>query len=239
MEIHIGCSGWHYKHWLGPFYPPKLPASQMLAFYQQRFDTVEINNTFYHLPTEEAVAEWREAAPAGFCYAVKGSRFLTHMKKLKDPEQGLERFFARSGLLGPKLGPVLWQLPPHWQLNLERLEGFLSALPRDHRYAFEFRNPTWNVPAVYSLLASYNAACCVFDLDGRLSPVEITGDFLYIRLHGPGARYQGSYSDAALDAWAERLTGWRKSLHAVYVYFDNDESAHAPHDALRLRARVE
>src|SRR5215831_8521833 len=159
-EIRIGTSGWHYKHWRGPFYPERFPAAKMLDFYKERFDTIELNNTFYRLPPERGVCAWRDSTPDYFLFAVKGSRFLTHMKKLKDPELGLERFFERVDLLGPKLGPILFQLPPFWDLDLERLDVFLRALPRRGRYAFEFRNPTWHVRPVYDLLTRHDAAFC-------------------------------------------------------------------------------
>jgi uncharacterized protein YecE (DUF72 family) len=236
--VRIGCSGWHYKHWVGPFYPPKTSAAKMFGLYVQQFDTVELNNSFYRLPTEKSLATWRDSTPPDFLFAMKGSRFVTHMKKLKDPEVGLERFFERADILGPKLGPILWQLPPQWELNLERFEHFLQALPNHHRYAFEFRNPTWYVPEVYRLLTLYRAAFCPFDLGGFQSPIEVTTDFAYVRLHGPGAKYQGSYSDEALNGWAKRIEGWRRELDEVYVYFDNDQSGFAPQDALRLRAAL-
>src|ERR1051326_5254142 len=190
-RVPIGKSGWHYKHWVGTFYPPKLPPSKMLAFYLQHFDTVEINNSFYRLPSEEAFAAWREATPPDFCFAVKGSRFITHNKKLKDPEPALDRLLPKVDVLGSKLGPILFQLPPQWQINLERLESFLRALPNDYHFAFEFRNETWNVNPVYDLLRRYNAAYCMFHLAGFQSPIEITADFTYVRLHGPGGKYQG------------------------------------------------
>ena len=237
-EIRIGTSGWHYKHWLGRYYPEGLPASRMLARYQQDFDTVELNNTFYRLPPSSAVEAWRDTTPANFRFAVKGSRFLTHMKKLKDPEAGLEKFFAPVELLGPKLGPILFQLPPHWEVDTERLESFIHALPQGHRYAFEFRNPTWNGPEVLDTLRRGNAAWCAFHLAGYQSPVEITADFTYVRLHGPGGKYQGSYDDEVLRGWARRIREWSSELSAVYVYFDNDDSGYAPRDALRLREMV-
>src|SRR3954447_20193838 len=143
-EVYIGTSGWHYKHWKGPFYPEKLANSKLFDYYAERFRTVELNNTFYRLPTESAVDTWRDCAPANFVFAVKGSRFLTHMKKLKDPGPGVEKFFSRIDLLKGKLGPILFQLPPNFGVNLERLEEFLDMLPRQHRYAFEFRNESWN-----------------------------------------------------------------------------------------------
>lgn len=230
-EIRIGTSGWHYKHWIGPFYPPKTPASKMLDYYAQRFDTVELNHTFYKLPTEAALEAWRSGTPENFRFALKGSRFLTHMKKLTDTGRGIDRFFDCARILGAKLGPVVFQLPPNWPVNAGRLENFLKALPRGPRYAFEFRDASWNDPAIFSLLRRYGAAYCIFELAGYQSPLEITADFTYIRLHGPGGKYQGSYSDAALRAWARRLHEW--DVRRSYVYFDNDQAGYAAENALR------
>jgi uncharacterized protein YecE (DUF72 family) len=234
MEIRIGTSGWHYKHWRGPFYPRDMPASKMLAFYLQRFDTVEINNSFYRLPSENTFSAWRDATPAGFCFAVKGSRFITHNKKLKDPEPALERLLPNVEALDDKLGPILFQLPPQWQINVERLELFLKALPNYHRYAFEFRNATWAAKDVYDALRRHNAAWCIFHIAGFMSSCEITADFTYIRLHGPGGKYQGSYTDEQLKAWADRIHSWR-GLRSAFVYFDNDQAGFAVENALRLR----
>jgi uncharacterized protein YecE (DUF72 family) len=233
--VRVGTSGWHYKHWKGPFYPEKLPASKMLDHYTAHFDTVELNNTFYRLPPESAVKSWRDSTPPGFLFAVKGSRFLTHMKKLKDPEAGIETFFSRADLLGDKLGPVLFQLPPWWEPNLERLEAFLQALPRGHHYAFELRHAGWHHPDVYAILGRHNAAFCIYDLAGFQTGLELTADFTYVRLHGPGGAYQGTYGPEALGRWANRLGEWRKRLRAVYVYFDNDQHAFAVRDAQYLR----
>ncbi|MBV8817967.1 MAG: DUF72 domain-containing protein, partial [Acidobacteriaceae bacterium] len=179
-RIHVGTSGWVYPHWKGRFYPDDLRARDWLAYYAARFDIVELNNTFYRLPTEAAVASWRESSPPQFRFAVKGSRFLTHMKKLKDPAQGLERFFSRADLLGRKMGPVLFQLPPHWEVNADRLQEFLEALPAGHRYAFEFRNPTWDSAPIAELLKRFHAAYCIFDLAGFQSPLTVTTDFTYV-----------------------------------------------------------
>ena len=235
-RIHIGTSGWHYPHWKDRFYPPDLPASQHLAYYAKHFDIVELNNTFYRLPSESAVLGWKKGSPAHFSFAVKGSRFLTHMKKLKDAEAGVERFFSRVDLLGSKFGPVLFQLPPHWTSDEDRLRSFLEILPRSHRYAFEFRDPSWNNPGILKLLERFRAAYCIFDLAGFQSPLALTADFTYLRLHGPGGRYQGSYDDSKLQTWAERLAGW--DLRAAYVFFDNDQAAYAVENALRLRSLV-
>jgi uncharacterized protein YecE (DUF72 family) len=233
--LHIGTSGWHYKHWLGPFYPEKLPTSQMLEYYTRHFDTVELNNTFYRLPPVSGVENWRESTPRSFCFAAKGSRFLTHMKKLKDPEPGVARFFERVDPLGRKLGPIVFQLPPSWQVDEGRLESFLAALPSGHKYAFELRNTTWHNPEIYAILRRHNAAFCIFEIAGAFSGLEITANFTYVRLHGPGGAYQGSYSAAALRQWADRIHQWQRELRAVFVYFDNDQAAYAAENALSLK----
>jgi uncharacterized protein YecE (DUF72 family) len=160
------------------------------------------------------------------------------MKKLKDAEDGLNRFLGAVEVLEPKLGPILFQLPPHWDVNLDRLAAFLAILPSYRRCAFEFRNPSWDTQQIYDLLARYNAGYCIFDLAGYASPITVTADFVYIRLHGPGGKYQGTYSDEALDQWAGKVVEWSSRLAAVYVYFDNDDSGYAPRDALRLKDLV-
>jgi uncharacterized protein YecE (DUF72 family) len=231
-SVRIGTSGWHYKHWVGPFYPETTPPARMLDLYTRQFDTVELNTTFYRLPPERAAAEWARRTPADFLFAAKGSRFITHMKKLRDPALALSRYFERLEGLGPKLGPIVFQLPPKWSVDVDRLSAFLDALPRPRRYAFEFRDPTWNVPAVYDLLRAHGAAYCIFELAGFLSPLEITADFSYIRLHGPGGKYQGSYSDATLADWASRIRSW--GLPANFIYFDNDQAGYAAANARRL-----
>jgi uncharacterized protein YecE (DUF72 family) len=232
-SVFIGTSGWHYKHWKGTFYPERLAQKSWLSFYAQRFNSVELNATFYRLPPESAPAQWRDNTPAGFCFAAKGSRFLTHMKKLRDAQAGVEKFFERIQGLGDKLGPILFQLPPQWPVDQQRLESFFEVLPRRRRYAFEFRNPTWNTAPVYDLLAKRNAALCIFDLAGVQSPIEVTAEFTYIRLHGPGGKYQGSYDDRTMRTWAKRIQHW--GLKAAYVYFDNDQAGYAPKNAARLR----
>src|SRR6185436_8408772 len=170
------------------------------------FDTVEINNSFYHLPSANTFDNWRDSSPPGFLFAVKGSRFTTHMKKLKDPVSSSEKFFLVADRLGRKLGPILFQLPPRWKVNLERLEEFLESLPGRHKYAFEFRDETWLMPEVYKLLRRYKAAFCIHDFADMKVPHEITANFAYVRFHGPtSAKYAGSYSTDELRAWAERI----------------------------------
>jgi uncharacterized protein YecE (DUF72 family) len=234
-RVRIGTSGWHYKHWCGPFYDQKLPGSKMLAEYVRHFDTVEINNSFYRLPTVEAFHSWRENTPDNFCFAVKGSRFITHMKKLKDPENALENLIPRAKELKEKLGPILFQLPPKWMLNTDRLEAFLSALPREHRYAIEFREPSWHTQCVYDILHRYNVAFCIFELNGKHSPLQVTADWTYVRLHGPGGPYQGSYSNERLSEWAQWITEKQRLLKSVFVYFDNDQAGYAVQNALELK----
>lgn len=238
-DVFIGTSGWHYKHWKGPFYPEKLPASRMLEFYTHRLLSVELNNTFYRLPTESAVDSWRDGTPDNFLFALKGSRFLTHMKKLKDPEPGIAKFFERADRLERKLGPIIFQLPPWWEANAERLDHFLSVLPKGNRYSLELRNPSWHTPEILGILRRHNAAYCIFEIAGQFSGIEITADFTYIRLHGPATNaYQGNYSDLALAQWAERLRHWRSELKTAYIYFDNDQDGYAICNALALQQQL-
>jgi uncharacterized protein YecE (DUF72 family) len=231
----IGTSGWSYRHWRGgAFYPKGLKQADELSFYAERFGSVEVNGTFYRLIAVDTFRQWCERTPADFVFACKGSRYLTHMKRLKDQGLGVRRLFERLDALETRLGPVIFQLPDRFRPDCERLAGFLAALPAAHRYAFEFRDPAWFEPAVLELLARRNVALCLYDFAGRSAPLEVTADFVYARLHGPGAAYQGSYSDAALAGWAKRIRGWARKGLDVYCYFDNDASAFAPQNALLL-----
>lgn len=238
-RVYVGTSGWHYEAWKGPFYPPGLRTEEMLGFYCRRFRTVEINNSFYRLPSAETFRQWRETVPGDFLFAVKGSRFITHMKKLKDPREPLELFLGRARELGEKLGPVLFQLPPRWRVNAARLADFLEALPSGYRYAFEFRDESWFTDEVYAVLREHGAAFCIYDLDRRLSPLAVTCGFVYVRLHGPNGPYQGSYDDEALSAWARRIRAWLAEGKDVYCYFDNDQYGYAALNALSLKSLVE
>jgi uncharacterized protein YecE (DUF72 family) len=203
----------------------------------RHFNTVEINNCFYRLPTESAVSGWREQTPPEFCFAVKASRFITHIKRLRDPDPALQTYLARMEGLQAKLGPILFQLPPNWHVNTDRLSEFLSAVPAGrHRYVFEFRDPTWYTPAVYDLLRKHNVASCVHDLRGEPSPAELTADHAYIRFHGATGKYQGNYTDRMLNGWAKLIQSWRSQLSAIYVYFNNDQGGHAVRNALTLRS---
>jgi uncharacterized protein YecE (DUF72 family) len=235
--VRIGCSGWQYKHWRGAFYPADLPSNRWLQHYASQFDTVEINNTFYRLPEATAFTAWKKAVPADFVYAVKASRFLTHMKRLKEPAEPLDRLFSRARTLGRALGPVLYQLPPRWHADLDRLDGFLRALPRRRQHAIEFRDPSWYTAEVFDLLTSHRVALCLHDMEGSATGRIAVGPFVYARFHGP-AKYSGRYDDRTLDLWAGWMAAQRRQGKAVYAYFNNDIGAHAPRDAWRLRARL-
>lgn len=238
-DIRIGTSGFHYKHWKGSFYPQNVPDAAMLDFYSHHFDTVELNNSFYRLPTEDAFKCWHDATPGNFLFAVKASRFITHNKKLKDPENAVDNLLPRAAHLGKKLGPVLFQLPPKWRVNPQRLTNLLQILPRDLRYAFEFRELSWMTAEIRAILRDYNSAFCIYELAGYRSPLSLTADFTYVRLHGPASgKYQGSYSDQQLSQWARQIESWAKKLKAVYFYFDNDQAGYAAANALRLREMI-
>lgn len=238
-DIRIGTSGYHYKHWVGPFYPPKTPPARMLEHYVRQFDTLELNNSFYRLPTVQAFKSWHDCTPPNFVFAVKASRFITHNKKLKDPENALHNLLPRAQHLDGKLGPILFQLPPKWKINVERLRELLEILPPEHRYAFEFRERTWLTPEVNRVLEKFNAAFCIYELAQYHTPLAITGDFSYVRLHGPAAgKYQGSYSGRRLKEWAAWIQQKANKLKAIYVYFDNDQEGYAAQNALTLRHMV-
>jgi uncharacterized protein YecE (DUF72 family) len=234
QRIHIGTSGWHYEHWRGPFYPAAMPPRNFLGFYAKHFETAEINSTFYGLPDRDVLTTWTELVPSDFVFAVKGSRYITHMKKLKEPERTTGKFLERIEALGDKKGPILFQLPPKWGLDIGRLRSFLDALPKDERYAFEFRDPDWFGNETEELLAKKGAAFCIYDFDERQSPDSVTADFVYIRLHGPDGAYQGNYSEDSLSRWAKRISSWEKEGKEVFCYFDNDENGYAAQNASTL-----
>jgi len=236
--LRVGCSGWQYRHWRGEFYPADLPQARWFEYYASRFDTVEINNSFYRLPERATFAEWARRAPLTFEFAVKASRFLTHMKKLKDPEDPLGRFFDNARQLGSRFGPVLYQLPPRWPVNVERLEIFLRALPRGYRHTIEFREPSWYDPRVYELLRRHDVALCLHDMQGSASGKLVVGPFIYVRFHFGTQKYGGRYADNRLDEWAEWLAARAADGLHVFAYFNNDAGGHAPRDAVRLRQKI-
>ena len=233
-KYYVGTSGWHYEHWRGRFYPVDLPKSKWLEFYARSFGTVELNNSFYRLPSEKAFANWRDSSLDGFVYAVKVSRFITHIKKLRDVEGALEKFLDRAKLLGEKLGPLLYQLPPNLHRNDSVLEEFLSILPKDLSHVFEFRHESWLDKGVFDLLHKYNAGLCIYDMPDFTTPLEATADFVYVRFHGSTWLYGGSYSDEELSGWAKNISKLAQGKKAVYVYFNNDAEAFAVHNAQTL-----
>ncbi len=235
----IGTSGWVYPHWRGVLYPNGLPQSRWYARYAEAFDTVEVNTSFYRLPSEEAFDRWREQAPAGFLYAVKASRYITHVKRLKQVEEPLERFLARARRLGEKLGPILWQLPPNWNADPERLETFAALLPTDLVHAFEFRDPRWFVEPLQRILEQHNLAFCIFDMPGLPCPTWVTGNVVYLRFHGSGAVYGGMYGPDALRPWAANIRRWLDEGRTVYAYFNNDAFGCAVRDAQTLKHLLE
>jgi len=236
--LRVGCSGWQYRHWRGDFYPKDLPLDRWLEHYSSVFETVEINNSFYRLPEGHRFEAWRRETPSSFVFAVKASRYLTHMKKLKEPREPLSRFFSRARRLGGKLGPVLYQLPPRWKCNALRLEAFLRALPRGRRHVFEFRDPSWYREDIFAMLVRRGAALCLHDMRGSESPRRAVGPFVYLRFHGTGARYGGRYLDSQLSTWAAWIRHRLGQGLDVFAYFNNDRGGHAPWDAMRLARMV-
>jgi uncharacterized protein YecE (DUF72 family) len=240
QPVHIGCSGWNYRAWRGDLYPVGAPARVWLELYAQRFDTVEVNATFYRLMSRAAVAHWVAQTPTGFVFAVKASRYLTHVKRLANMREGVSRFYERIEPLidAGRLGPVLWQLPETFARDDDRLSRALEALPAG-RHAFEFRHPSWFTPDVYALLRARDAALVAADHPARPSAVdEATASWRYVRFHFGARGRRGNYSATELDAWAARLRAWRAGSE-VFAYFNNDWESFAPHNALDLRRRLE
>ncbi len=238
-HYYIGTSGWHYDHWRGIFYPEKLAKAKWLGFYAGHFATVELNNSFYRLPSEAAFAAWRDSSPVNFTFAVKLSRFIIHIKRLKDAGEAVEKFITRAKILDEKLGPLLYQLLPNMRRNDEVLESFLSTLPRGMKHVFEFRHQSWLEEGVFEILHKYNVGFCVFDMPSLSCPLVATADFAYVRFHGSAGLYWSCYFDEELASWAERLANLAVNLKAIYIYFNNDAEAFAVRNAMTLRAYLE
>lgn len=266
-RVRVGISGWRYQPWRGAFYPEGLPQRRELEYAAQRLDTIELNGSFYSLQRRTSYLAWAEQTPERFVFAVKGSRFLTHMKRLRDPEPGLANFFASGVLaLGPKLGPVLWQLPPRQVFDAEQLAGFFDVLPRttaaaaalaerhDERvkdrawtttdadrpiqHVLEVRHPTFEVAEYAAMLREHDIGIVIADAAGLWPEFDdLTSDVVYVRLHGDQELYVSGYGEQALDRWADRIRGWADQAD-VYVYFDNDVKVHAPKDAMALADRL-
>ncbi len=238
--VHVGCSGWNYKHWRGNFYEPRLPAKRWLERYAQAFDTVEVNTTFYRLIAREAVEHWLEQTPADFCFAVKASRYLTHIRRLAGIADGVATFYERIQplLAAGRLGAVLWQLPENFHRDDDRLAAGLSALPPG-RHAFEFRHASWFVPEVYAQLREHGVALVIGDHPDRpFQSLEATASWRFIRFHYGRRGRRGNYSQAELASWARRIGRWRRE-GPVFAYFNNDWEGFAPRNATALRALLE
>ncbi|MBC7254418.1 MAG: DUF72 domain-containing protein [Actinobacteria bacterium] len=230
-DIRVGTSGWHYPHWRGVFYPRRLPARDWLEFYSRHFDTVEINNSFYRLPSRETFTAWREKVPDGFLFAVKASRFITHVKRLRDPHDALANFFHNMDGLEEKAGPVLFQLPPRWKADPERLRVFVRSLPSGRRYVFEFRDPSWFVPEVYGVLEEGGCALCAASSPVFPEARVETADFAFLRFHGGKVLYGSKYSPEELEEWAAYARSLLEEGKDVYAYFNNDAHGYAVEDA--------
>ena len=242
--VFIGTSGYNYPHWWnGVFYPSDLPQKKWLEFYAEDFDTVELNVSFYRLPKKEAFEGWYKRTPKQFVFAIKGNRFITHIKRLKDCREPLSLLFDHASPLKQKLGVVLWQLPPRFKFQKERLEEFcvlLSTLPRSklHRHAFEFRDESWFCNEAFRILEEFGFAFCIAHGSGLPFIEKITSDFVYLRLHGGEVLYGSNYSDKELKQWAEKIQDWRKKVKTVFVYFNNDAYGFAVKNALSLKKFV-
>jgi uncharacterized protein YecE (DUF72 family) len=238
-DIRIGCSGFLYDDWKGTFYPDDLPRNLWLGFYAKHFSTVELNVTFYRLPERETFAKWYLATPKDFVFSLKASRFITHVKKLKDCAEPIEAFFSRASVLKEKLGVVLWQLPPTFNMDIERFKGFLEALrPFGIRNTFEFRNKTWINKKILSLFEKENIALCMADHPDFLGDLPATADFVYIRRHGEGGSYTTSYSSESLKEDAKYIKDHLKKKKDVFMYFNNDASGYAAKNAMELVALI-
>ena len=235
-RVLIGTSGWHYDSWRGPFFPKGLPLKSQLQFYASQFSSAELNGVFYRTPTPEAVESWRLQTGKDFVFAWKASKFITHWKRLSESSaNSLDLLENRLSLLGNKVGPILFQLPPNFRADADRLGEFFKMLSSKRRYSFEFRDPSWYAPRILKLLAESNISLCLSDHHDAPAPWKRTADFVYIRGHGPGGRYRGHYDDRTLTEWARRIRSWKKQGKDVYVYFDNDQKSAAPADALKLQ----
>lgn len=234
-----GTSGWHYDDWRGRFYPEKLPKAKWLEFYARHFTTLELNNSFYRLPSEEAFSRWYDSSPPDFTFAVKVSRFITHIKRLKDCDEALENFMSRTRILKDKLGPLLYQLPPGLHRDDEVLAAFLKKLPDSLKHVIEFRHESWLVEEVFDMLRRYHIGFCVFDMPKLTCPLLATADFAYIRFHGRDSLYSSCYIDEELTDWAGKIGDLASNLDSVYIYFNNDIEGFALKNAATIREYLE
>lgn len=238
-NVLIGTSGWGYRSWRGPFFPNDIKTVDHLRYYATQFRTTELNSVFYRTPTEDTVRSWRNQTPSDFVFAWKASKFITHWKRLTDSSvNSLQLMESRLRLLGPKAGPVLFQLPPQFKKNRDRLASFIKLLKARRRYAFEFRHPSWYEDDILDLLRDVNVALCLSDHRDAPSPWLATAEHIYIRGHGPAGDYRDHYPGRTLSQWARRIAGWQIQHRPIYVYFDNDQKSAAPADAAALSKKM-
>ena len=235
-EYYIGTSGYHYTDWKGLFYPESLLPSKWLDHYTKVFNTVEINSSFYHMPAEKVISRWKQCTPPGFVFTIKASRFLMHIRRLSQPGDILMNFIQRLSNLGSKLHIFLYQLPPNLKRDDYVLEQFLAHLPSQYKHVFEFRNESWMSKSIYMLLDKFRAGFCIYNMPGYTTPIIQTADFLYVRLHGSQSLYSSSYSNTELQHWAALISSKARYTNTIYVYFNNDTSAYAVQNALKLRS---
>jgi uncharacterized protein YecE (DUF72 family) len=234
----IGTSGWHYNHWKGKFYPKDLSSKHWLKYYAQHFNTVEINASFYRLPQESTFTHWHEEVPPSFCYSLKASRLITHVKRLKDSGDPLQTFTERASHLDSNLGPILYQLPQNFYRDDDRLAKFLKMLDTNLRHVFEFRHDSWMNEDIFNLLKKHNTGFCIFDMPGFSSPEEVTADFAYVRFHGKDKIYSGCYSEPELDEWAYKIQQLSQGLKTVFIYFNNDAAGYAIDNAKTIGKKL-
>lgn len=234
-KLHLGTSGWSYPDWKKVFYPKEVKSTDWLKYYSSEFPTVEINNTFYHMPTPSVVEKWAETVPEGFLFSVKASRYITHLKRLKDCEESVAYLLKTVSGFKDKQGPILFQLPPSFPANKERLETFISYLDPHYLYVFEFRHESWFTDEYYNILTKHKIGLCLTDLNGKETPEVVTAPFTYLRLHGPHKAYVGSYGPEKLQFLKGKVDRWLQDNTSVFCYFDNDAKGDAVKDATTLK----
>jgi uncharacterized protein YecE (DUF72 family) len=235
-KLFIGTSGYSYDDWVGDFYPMDIASNKRLDYYAEHFDTVEINNSFYNLPAKKTFKNWSDSVGGDFVFAIKANHYITHMKNLMVDRKPIARLLERARPLGSKLGPILFQLPPKWNVNIERLREFIQVLPDNYQFVFEFRNGSWYTEEIYNILKEDNLGFCIHDHQDAPSPEMVTADFAYFRFHGPGGYYQSKYSDEELENYQIRIMNYLEKGLSVYCYFNNDFQGFAIDNAKKLKS---
>ncbi len=238
VNIHVGTSGWDYHRWRSCFYPKDLSSEEFLGYYAHRLHSVEVNRSLHPCPEKETFVLWRNTVPAGFVFTIKASRYITHVKRLKDPETNLSQFLNAANSLNEKLGPILFQLPGGWQFNRERFYDFLESLPSGYRFAFEFHDPSWYNAQAYEAMTEMGVALCMLEIAGKTSPKNITADFIYIRLCVPRGGRKRKDATRMLTGWAGAISTWVEQGREIFCYLESDEEGYAVLDALRLQSML-